>query len=282
MQFKDILVAVTTYPEPTPDSAVDDAVDIAAALGAGISGVACAVDVQVPGSVLGHALINVPALAGAESRRSTAAAEHLLKAFQQSAERRGVFQEALLEHCTLADVHAVLVGHARLRDLTIVPMPAAGLLHAPYAESVIFGSGHPTIVTSHARTRSRAFALDTVVVAWDYSRPAARAIADALPLLAKAKRVHVVTVTNEKVLDPRRSGAELATHLARHGIDAAVEAVDAAGAGIGHVLESAVRAHDCDLLVMGAYGHSRVREFILGGATKHMLAQPPVPILLSH
>jgi nucleotide-binding universal stress UspA family protein len=134
----------------------------------------------------------------------------------------------------------------------------------------------------HTRKRAGAFALDTVVVAWDFSRPAARAVADALPILEKAKHVLVVTVTNEKVIDTKLSGAELAKHLARHGVDVVLDTVDAAGRGIGDVLESYVTSRNADVLVMGAYGHSRIREFILGGATQSMLSQPPLPIVFSH
>jgi nucleotide-binding universal stress UspA family protein len=100
--------------------------------------------------------------------------------------------------------------------------------------------------------------------------------------LERAQRVVVVTVTNEKVIDTKRSGAELAKHLARHGVEVVLDSVDAAGRGIGDVLRSCIASRNADLLVMGAYGHSRIRDFILGGATKNMIAQPPVPIFLSH
>ena len=92
----------------------------------------------------------------------------------------------------------------------------------------------------------------------------------------------VVTVTNEKVIDSKRSGAELAKHLARHGVDVVLDTVDAAGRGIGEVLDSYVASRNADILVMGAYGHSRIREFILGGATKSMLMRPLLPVFLSH
>ena len=121
-----------------------------------------------------------------------------------------------------------------------------------------------------------------MVVAWDFSQPAARAVADALPILEKAKRVELLTVTNEKVLPSKRSAADLAKNLAYHGVDVTIETVDALEEEIGDVLESYADIHKTDLLVMGAYGHSRVREFILGGATKSMLSRPPIPILLSH
>ena len=206
----------------------------------------------------------------------------ILVAFQDAAEKHGVFQERILEQCLTSEVSELLVEYARLRDVTILPVPEGDYVEQGHAESIIFGSGRPTLLIPHARKRAGAFALDTVVVAWDFSRPASRAIADALPILEKTKRVCVVTVTNEKVIDAKRSGVELAKHLARHGINVALEAIDAAGRTIGDVLESYVNSHDADLLVMGAYGHSRIRDFILGGATKSMLSRPPFPIFLSH
>ena len=103
-----------------------------------------------------------------------------------------------------------------------------------------------------------------------------------MPILERAKRVCILTVANEKRIDTRRSGVELAKHLARHGIDIVLDEVDAEGRKIGEMLEAHVTYRNADLLVMGAYGHSRIREFVLGGATKSMLARPPVPLFLSH
>ena len=282
MAVKDILLALTSYPEPTPVSAVDEAIAFTVALGARISAIACEVKMRVPGSPLGTAFLNIPAMAAAEAKKSSTNAEKILVAFQDAAEKHGVFQERILEQCLTSEVSELLVEYARLRDVTILPVPEGDYVEQGHAESIIFGSGRPTLLIPHARKRAGAFALDTVVVAWDFSRPASRAIADALPILEKTKRVCVVTVTNEKVIDAKRSGAELAKHLARHGINVALEAIDAAGRTIGDVLESYVNSHDADLLVMGAYGHSRIRDFILGGATKSMLSRPPFPIFLSH
>jgi nucleotide-binding universal stress UspA family protein len=150
------------------------------------------------------------------------------------------------------------------------------------AECVIFGSGRPTIVLPETPKIRRPLSLDVVGVAWDFSRPAARAIADAMPILERAKTVRVVTVTQEKGIDTKRSGAELMRHLAFHGIETVVEEEEAAGRSIGQALEDYTIAHDFDLLVMGAYGHSRLRDFVLGGATKAVIAHPPLPVLLSH
>ena len=282
MTFKDVLLALTTYPDPTPVSAVDDAIDIATALGARVSAIACAVRYRVPGNIFSRVLFDVPAMVEAEAKKSSTSAEALLVAFQDAAEKRGVFQERILEHCLTTEAPDILIEYARLRDFTIVPVPDVELSDQWYAESIVFDSGRPTFVIPHARKRAGAFTPDTVVVAWDFSQPAARAVADALPILKTAKRVYVVTVTNEKTIETKRSGAGLARHLACHGVDVMVDTVDAAGRGIGDVLEAYLASRKASLLVMGAYGHSRLREFILGGATKSMLSRPPLPIFFSH
>ena len=170
MAVKDILLALTTYPQPTPISAVDEAIDFAAAIGARISAIACEVRYQVPRNLLANALLDVPAMAAAEAKKSSTNAENLLVAFQDAAEKRGVFQERILEHCLTTKVPDLLVEYARLRDLTIVPVPEGEYVDQWYAESIIFGSGRPTLILPQTPKRAGAFAIDTAVVAWDFSR----------------------------------------------------------------------------------------------------------------
>jgi nucleotide-binding universal stress UspA family protein len=282
MAFKDILVALTTYPKPMPISAVDDAISLAATLGARVSAIACKINDDPPGDLIGNLVFDMPAIIAAEREKSAANAENLLAAFQNSAERRGLFQDRILEECLASKIPEMFVEYSRLYDLTIVPVPVGDHVHQWYAETIIFGSGRPTIILPFHRKQGVEVAANTIVIAWDFSRSASRAVADALLILERAKRVYVVTVTNEKVIDTERSSAEFAKHLERHGIEVIVELVDATGRGIGEVLQYYVVSHEADLLVMGAYGHSRIREFILGGATKSMLARPPIPIVLSH
>ncbi len=282
MAVKDILIALTSYPDPTPLPAIHKGIAFASAVGARISAVACQVDVRAPGSLLADMLIDIPAMAAAESRESGANAERLLAAFQADAEKNGVFQDRILERCLTSEVPKLFVEHARLRDLTIVPVGDGHSDEQWYAESIIFGSGRPTLVIPRSQSRPRSFALDTVAIAWDFSRPASRAVADALPILQMAKRATVITILNEKSIVTKRWAAELAKHLTRHGVEISLETVDANGCAIGDVLRSSVASKNADLLVMGAYGHSRVRDFILGGATASMIAQPPIPIFLSH
>lgn len=280
MSYKDLLLSLASYPDATPPAAVDLAVDFAGAIGAKLSAIACEIKIAVPGSFIAPAFLNVSAMADAEAKRGREQAEASLAVFQKAAENRDLFEERILGRCLAPELPGLLVEYARLHDLTIVPAEANEFADQPNAEALIFESGRPVLMLP--REPRKSFALNAATVAWDFSRPAARAVGDALPLLTMAKRVHIVTVTNEKRIDTRRSGPELAKHLARHGVEVILETVDAAGRSVHDALEAATRAHDSDLLVMGAYGHSRLREFVLGGATRGMINRPPLPVLMSH
>lgn len=277
MAFKDILVAFNSYPDPTPLSMVEDAVSVAEALGAHLAALSCETRVQLPGHFVSASMVS-GVIAG-ETSKSRKNAHELLAAFDAAAEKAGILHETIFEKCLTLEVPDLLVEYARLRDLTILPMPTSS--DQWYAEAIIFGSGKPTLILPENPKR-RPFKLGTVAIAWDFSRAAARAISDALPMLELAKKVHIVTVVNEKAIDTKRSGEEVAKNLARHGIDVVLDQVDAKGESIGAVLDSYTSSQGADLLVMGAYGHARWREFVLGGATRSLLSKPPLPILFSH
>ena len=279
MAFKDILLTLTSYPDPTPVSVTEEAVAIAASLGAHLAAVACEVHVAVPGHFLSGSVANIPGLIAGEAEKSRKSARDMLAAFDAAADKAGILHETFLEKSPTFAVPDLLVEYAKVRDLTIVPVPES--YDQWYAEALIFGSGRPTLVVPES-PRPRPFELGTIAVAWDFSRAATRAVSDALPLLEKARKVRIITVTNEKKLDTKRSEEELAKNLARHGIDVVVDKVDADGRRIGEVLEAYTTSHKIDVLVMGAYGSSRWREFILGGATKSLLSKPPLPIMFSH
>jgi nucleotide-binding universal stress UspA family protein len=277
LAIRDVLLTLTSYPDSTTVSVVDDAVSFASLFGCHITAIACEAHVQVPGSFLGGSFVG--GIAAGEAHRSLKNAQALLAAFESSAEKAGIPYQTVLERCLTPQVPARFVEYARLRDLTIASVPES--YDQWYAETIIFESGKPTLVLPES-PRAKPFDLKAVVVAWDFSRAAARAVADAIPLLEKAREVRIVTVTNEKIYDSKHSAEELAKNLSRHGIDVVLDKVDAAGRAIGEVLEAHVASCNADILVMGAYGHSRFREFILGGATKSMLSKPPIPILFSH
>ncbi|MDE5462214.1 universal stress protein [Bradyrhizobium sp. CSS354] len=278
MAIRDVLLALTSYPDPTPVTVIDRAVSLASTLGAHIAAISCEAHVQVPGSFLGSAG-NIGSIVASEAHTSRKNAQDLLATFEATAQRCGVPHEIILERCVTSEVAGLLTEYARLRDLTIVPVPES--YDQWYAEAIMFGSGRPTLVVPEGPSL-KAIDLSRVLVAWDFSRAAARAVSDAIPILEKAREVCILTVTNEKAISSRRSSSELAKNLSRHGIDVIVEEVDAANRSIGAVFAAQIESRKADLLVMGAYGHSRFREFILGGATRSLLTNPPIPVLFSH
>lgn len=282
MAFKDALLQLSSYPEPTPVAAIEQAVGFAAALGARISALTFNIEIPSPSNVLANALLDIPGMVAAERQKSVANARNLVSVFEGMATKRGVPHGHIIESSTTSQLAAIATEHARMHDVTMIPIGEEVGLQQYVAECVIFGSGRPTIVLPEAPKIRRPLSLDVVGVAWDFSRPAARAVADAMPILVRAKTVRVVTIRQEKTINTKRSGAELMKHLAFHGIEVVLEEEEAAGRSIGQALEDYATAREIDLLVMGAYGHSRLRDFILGGATKTVIAHPPLPVLLSH
>lgn len=187
-----------------------------------------------------------------------------------------------------SDGHAVdeLLLHARHGDLVIAgqtrPGAADGALPSDTLDRLLLESGRPLLAVPHAgkfpEMGSRA------LVAWNGGRTAARAVHDAIPLLRDAQQV-IVLVLNPK--DAGRGhgdipGADLCRHLARHGVRAEAQSVEARDMDVGNRLLSWIADEGVDLLVMGGYGTSRIREQVLGGATRDILAQMTVPVLLSH
>lgn len=176
--------------------------------------------------------------------------------------------------------------HARYADLTIVGQidpqnpPAVNSMRIP--EEVLLSSGRPVLVIPYiARYKATG---ENVIVAWKPTREAARALADALPLLVHAAKVTVLTVNPERGVDsePGIPAADIALHLARHGVWVEAATTVANDIAVGDVLLNAVADSGADLLVMGGYGHSRAREFALGGVTRQILQQMTVPVLMAH
>jgi nucleotide-binding universal stress UspA family protein len=286
MPIRDILLPMFSYPAPTATDSVEKAVTMAAGLGACISGLAFELDIHLPVGLYAHPP-EIGGILAAEKRKSAAQARDLVAAFDAACGRhaamgRGARYEHAVERCTWADIPKVLVDHARLRDLSIFPVNVADRTQLSLIEALIFESGRPVLLLPEGATRQLSTAFEVAAVAWDHSRSATRAVADALPILQAAKRVHVVTVVDEKRLHKPGSGVELCKHLARHGVEVTFDEVQAKGRPIGDVLEAHVVERNIDLLVMGGYAHSRLREFILGGATRSVLTRPFAWTLMSH
>lgn len=176
------------------------------------------------------------------------------------------------------------VLHARHADLLILgqddPDDPSSYIARHFVEDVLMASGRPAIVLPYAGT-VRSFA-ENVLIAWDGSRESARAMADALPLIKRAKFVTVMTLQRHPASEAP-AGIDVATWLERHGIQAGFAAAPkVAGVPTGALLLNMLADHHIDLLVMGAYGHARAQERLLGGVTRTLLESMTVPVLMSH
>jgi len=173
--------------------------------------------------------------------------------------------------------------HAHYADLTVVARPDPGGQTAGplgLGESLVFTSGRPVILFPPRGTASR---VRRILVGWNAGRESVRAVADAMPLLVRAEAVEVLVVDPES----RRSGhgqepgADIARHLARHGVQVEVRRRLSEGEDVGRVLLSQAAAFGADLMVMGAYGHSYLNEWIFGGVTRTVLHEANLPVLMS-
>ena len=216
-----------------------------------------------------------------EQMRQTAlkAGAQLQAAFQEAIRREGIMGEWRQVEGSAAELVAL---HGRYADLLVLGQDDPESDHAGLLEAVLFASGRPVLAIPFAGTFPQIGR--RVLVGWNASREASRAVHDALPLLAKAESACVFLANPKRGLGAHgeEPGADIARHLARHGLK-----VEVAKAVADDVADSALllnHASDmgADLLVMGAYGHSRLREFILGGVTRSLLREMTVPVLLSH
>lgn len=178
------------------------------------------------------------------------------------------------------------LAHTRCADLAILAQPDAEDANADFtrrlAEHVMLGSGAPILLVPYAAPVDEPGS--SVLIAWDDGREAARAVRDALPILATAARVTVVSATRdgEKADRMARSHARLGSYLSAHAIDAQFKRIEGTGGEAAERLLSQVADVGADLIVMGGYGHARAREFVLGGVTSTMLEAMTVPVLMSH
>ena len=171
---------------------------------------------------------------------------------------------------------------ARRFDLVVVGQPSRdrGGPEEILDEGALFESGRPVIVVPFIQKGG--LNLERIMVCWDGSRAASRAIADSLPLLHKAKQVEVVIVANGRAKSDEVPGADLGQHLARHGLKVDVKRITSPDIDVASTILSYAADSSADFIVMGGYGHSRLREFVLGGVTRGMLESMTVPVLMSH
>lgn len=275
--IKDIVVNLSVGEKAGP--AGDYAISVAAAFDAHLAGVAFLYDPIMPVSGAGYIPADVIATQERDSQEATRSA---LDRFTAACRRAGIAAEPLTLSSSFAGVGEQFGRIARRFDLSIVGQaePETSEVEEIVAESALFESGRPLIMVPYIQKAP--LKLDRVMVCWDGGRAAARAIADAMPLLRRAGHVDVVIVTDERGKRDQIEGADMGVHLARHGLNVEVTRTALGDIDVADVILSRAADMSTDFIVMGGYGHSRLREFVLGGVTRSILRSMTVPVLMSH
>ena len=271
MTIKDVLVLL----DSNSKAAGPYAVSLASAFEAHLTATAFVV---TPTTSMGF--VGAPGSLVSALEQQRAAARQILETFATTARSSGITFETNPVETVAPAVGDVLRPLARHYDLALIeqPNPDIPSERESMIEAALFGSGRPVLIVPYTQTAP--LRLENVLVAWDGSATAARALGDALPFLARSKRVQLVTVDGAAG-ETEAPGHRITRHVARHGIDAEFRNLmnisDVAGTLLSHASD-----FGADLMVMGGYGHSRLRELVFGGATRGILKTMTLPVLMSH
>lgn len=274
MSYKDLLVLID--PSGAGANVLECAVNLAAAHEAHLTGLYLGYD-----PLIGFAEAQLPAeLLQTHQENLVRSEQEARGRFEETCRRTGINAEwRAATEARLAN----LILSVRYVDLVVMSGEAANtadLVVHRYADNVVMSGGRPVLLIPESYRWEQGF--QQAMVAWDGSREATRAVHDALPLLRDARKVTVMEVTDRDDSVARDPGSDIAAHLARHGL--ATESAHSVKTelSVGDQLLSACVDHGADLLVAGAYGHSRLRELALGGVTRHLMSHLTVPVLFSH
>jgi nucleotide-binding universal stress UspA family protein len=275
--FKDIITYLSV--SKGNEAIADFAVSVASTLEAHITGIAMVFVLNTPGASMGYLPLEK---IEPQQREYEAAAKTARDHFAAATARAGVSAAPQLLHTSFAKAANLFGRIARGFDLAIVGQakPDGNAVERMISESTLFESGRPVIIVPYIQKAP--IKLDRIMVCWDGSRSAARAVADAMPFLERAKNVEVVVVTNERGKRDEIEGADIGQHLARHGLNVEVTRITHGNLDVADALLSHSVDASADFMVMGGYGHSRLREFVLGGVTRTILRTMTLPTLMSH
>jgi nucleotide-binding universal stress UspA family protein len=275
--IKDLVVNLTLSADRDP--AAQFAVSIAATFEAHIAAIAFAYDPVVMPTVM-----NGLSVAWVDTQRieNRAAAQEAVDRFEAAAKREGLSAEHRIIEASLGKAANLFGRITRRFDLAVVGQmdPERTLPDDLLIEAALFESGRPVVVVPYIQKEG--LKLDRVLVCWDGSRSAARAVADSLPFLKRGKLIEIVMVASGGGKVDELPGADLGEHLARHDLDVEVKRLVAADIDVSNAVLSYAADRAADFIVMGGYGHSRLREFVLGGATRGILESMTVPVLMAH
>ena len=261
------------------DPAGDFAVAVAEAFEAHVLGVAFSYEPIIPGTVMGGI---PPEFIESQRIESDKKARAAIARFEAKAKRASISAEHRILSASISAAADHLGRIGRRFDLVVVGQPERdkAMPEEVIDEGVLFESGRPVIFVPYIQ--KGALKLDRIMVCWDGSRAATRAIADAMPFLKKAKQVEIVIVASGQPKSDEVPGADLGQHLARHGLKVDVKRITSPDIDVTSTILSYAADSSADLIVMGGYGHSRLREFVLGGVTRGIFESMTVPVLMSH
>ncbi|MCG6205086.1 universal stress protein [Rhodopseudomonas sp. HC1] len=262
------------------DGLVDCAVSVAQAFDAHLDGFVCTYQPINPAIVVGASTAYYAAVNQYNTDNDEAAAR--LDQFEIAARAAAITHGARSVCDTPVLANESLSEISRLYDLSIVPQPdrAKPGHQDPLPESILFNSGKPMLMVPHIHKGP--LHLNRVLICWDGGRPAARAVHDAMPFLRRAQTIDVLAVNEDAEETGQATTAALLAHLLRHDLAAAAHHFTAPPGNIHNTILSMAADSGADLLVMGGYGHSRLREFILGGVTRGIFKSLTLPALISH
>jgi nucleotide-binding universal stress UspA family protein len=279
--IKDILVHIPTERAMRP--AIDASVSLAAHFGAHLDAVAIGyVSASAAYVMDGSAAAAVAAVFETEQERATERARTALSVFESEARHAGIAYECRALADMPVNAAASLAAAARLYDLAIVSQPELDLqtFDNTITTEILLHAGGPVLFIPHIFRG--AFTAKRIGICWDGSRLAARALKDAKPFLAQADALFAISINGAESVPVDASAEKLASHLARIGRPIKLIDLPASRADIQPSILSLAADENLDMLVMGAYGHSRLQEGILGGVTREMLRTMTVPTLMSH
>jgi nucleotide-binding universal stress UspA family protein len=281
MSYKSLLVHVDD--RPSTEARLDVARMLQERFDAHLTAVYLSVDVVMPGYMMEHVPSSVLEAAAEERKKQ---AKLRLAEIDTMLKRRHMTVEMRSESVIATDYIDRVALHARYADLTILGQPEPGTDDAGdlLIEETMFGAGRPVLVVPYIGLPKAGKVGSKVLAAYDGGREATRALVDALPMLKTADAVKLLVINPKPGRHGEAPGHDMARYLARHGVkvEVAVEKMSTSDVGIGDAVLNHVAENDIDLLVMGAYGHSRLRELVLGGVTRHIMGHMTVPVLMSH
>jgi nucleotide-binding universal stress UspA family protein len=274
--LKDVVVNLSG--RASLDFAADYAISIAATFGAHVTGIAFLYEPVIPDGTLGGVPVDLIELQREENSKI---ARDAIGRFEAGVKKAGAASETRQLDATFGGAATLFAQVARRFDISVVAQAQReqGATDELIIEGALFESGRPVIVVPYIQKSG--LTLERVLACWDGGRTAARAIADAMPFLERAKAVDLVIVAEERKND-EITGVRMSEHLTRHGVAVSVKRIAKGDLAVQDVILSYAADSGADFMVMGGYGHSRLREFILGGVTRGILNSMTVPVLMSH